>query len=237
LKTSLLALIPARSGSKGLPNKNVLPCAGRPLIAWTIAAALDSQVFSDVVVSTDSQSVKSVAEEAGGKVPFLRPDHLARDTTPMIDVIKHAWSLLRDHNGQSYQCIVLLQPTSPLRTSTHIKLALEHYLATKITNIDTLASVCEVDSKYGWLMNLSMGGKYLEFSLSSQIEAYRRQDFAQYYLPNGAIYIVPSAALTTGIYGDNTLPFIMDKASSIDIDNAEDFAVAEKWLLKSKPSR
>ena len=228
---SLLALIPARGGSKGLPNKNILPCAGRPLIAWTIKAALESGVMSDVVVSTDSVEIAKVAQEAGASVPFLRPAHLSTDEAGMLDVLNHAWENLLNEQGQRYQYIVLLQPTSPMRGSAHIRAAVEFYFARRKAPDDTLASVYPVNRKYGWMMHVPDEDGYVRFCLNVDLTNPQRQKLGDYYLPNGAIFIARGDSLSKGLYRESTLPFIMVEADSLDVDTREDFNLAEQMLL------
>lgn len=228
---SLLAVIPARGGSKGLPNKNILPCAGRPLIAWTIKAALESEVMSDVVVSTDSLEIANVAREAGASVPFLRPAHLATDEASILDVLKHAWENLLNEQGQRYQYIVLLQPTSPMRGSAHIRSAVELYFARQKVTDETLASVYPVNRKYGWMMHVPDENGYVRFCLNVDLTNPQRQKLKDYYLPNGAIFIASGESLSRGLYRENTLPYIMAEVDSIDVDTREDLSLAEQMLL------
>ena len=228
---SMLALIPARGGSKGLPNKNILQCAGRPLIAWTIKAALESGVMSDVVVSTDSVEIAKVAQESEASVPFLRPAHLSTDEAGMLDVLNHAWKNLLDAQGKRYQYIVLLQPTSPMRGSAHIRAAVRYYFSHQKTPHDTLASVYQVNRKYGWMMHVSAEDGYVRFCLNVDSDNPQRQKLGDYYLPNGAIFIASGESLSKGLYGENTLPFIMDEADSLDVDTRDDLNMAEQMLL------
>lgn len=231
---SILALIPARGGSKGLPNKNILECAGKPLIEWTISAALDVSLIDDVLVSTDSVDIATVAKRAGASVPFLRPDELATDDSSMLDSVKHAWESHRDAKGRPYDYLVLLQPTSPLRTSAHIYDAIDFYFENRQSNGDTLASVYKVDQKNGWLMQPEGESGYIRFCLNVGSKNPQRQKLKPYYLPNGAIFIVKGDALGEGLYRDNTLPFVMAKESSIDVDTSDDLKAAEDFLIRHR---
>ena len=136
----VLALIPARGGSKGIKDKNIRPVAGKPLIAYTIEAGKDCEYVDDVVITTDSQRIKAVAEEYGAWVPFLRPDELASDTATTLDAVLHAVNTLRDM-GKEYDILVILQPTSPLRDAADLAGALEKYMA---SGEHSLASVSPV---------------------------------------------------------------------------------------------
>jgi CMP-N,N'-diacetyllegionaminic acid synthase len=227
---SLLALIPARSGSKGLPNKNVLDCAGKPLIEWTISAALGVSAIDDVLVSTDAEDIAEASRRAGATVPFLRPAKLATDDSSMLDVIRHAWETHADADGRRFDYIVLLQPTSPLRTSAHISEAVEFYFKNRRSDDDTLASVYPVGQKHGWLMQTTGDGDYIRFCMDVSSGNPQRQKLKPYYLPNGAIFVVRGGGLAEGLYRDNTLPFVMDPSDSIDIDTHDDFRQAESLL-------
>lgn len=229
---SLLALIPARGGSKGLPNKNVLDCAGKPLIGWTISAALGASAIDDVLVSTDAAGIAAAARRAGASVPFLRPAELAGDDASMLDVIRHAWETHTDASGRRFDYIVLLQPTSPLRTSAHIDEAVKFYFNNRRSDDDTLASVYPVSPKHGWLMQTTIDGDYIRFCMNVRSGNPQRQKMNQYFLPNGAIFIVRGGNFTEGLYRTNTLPFVMDASDSIDIDTYEDFMNAETSLLR-----
>lgn len=227
---SLLALIPARGGSKGLPNKNILECAGKPLIEWSISAAKNVNFIDDVLVSTDSEAIASVSKRAGASVPFLRPDELATDDSSMLDAVKHAWENHLNANGEHFDYLVLLQPTSPLRTSAHINDAIDFYFRNRKSENDILASVYPVSQKYGWLMQSADPSGYIRFCLDVGSKNPQRQNLNPYYLPNGAIFIVKGSALGDSLYRDNTLPFVMAASDSIDIDTRDDFKDAETRL-------
>lgn len=227
---SLLAFIPARGGSKGLPNKNILDCAGKPLIEWTISAASAVGYIDDVLVSTDSTDISEVSRQAGASVPFLRPDALATDSASLHDAIQHAWENHTAPTGRSFDYIVVLQPTSPLRTAAHIAAAIEFYFSNRRSEDDTLASVYQVGQKFGWLMQPEPESPYIRFCLDISSKNPQRQALKPYFLPNGAIFIVRGAALSAGLYTSQTLPFVMDALESIDIDTRDDLLQAEGRL-------
>jgi CMP-N-acetylneuraminic acid synthetase len=229
---SLLAVIPARGGSKGLPNKNILDCAGKPLIEWTITAAKNVHYIDDVLVSTDSEAIAAVAKRAGASVPFLRPRELATDDSSMLDAVKHAWESHLNAEGKHFDYIVLLQPTSPLRTKTHINEAIEFYFRNYQSDKDTLVSVYQVSQKNGWLMQTEDESGYIRFCLDVSSKNPQRQKLKPYYLPNGSIFIVRGSALKEGLYRQNTIPFIMDASDSLDIDSIDEFNDAHQILLK-----
>jgi len=231
---SLLALIPARDGSKGLVGKNTMDCAGRPLIEWSISAAQNVNFFDDVLVSTDSKKIADIAINAGASVPFLRPDELAKDSASMLDVVKHTWKNYLDSNGKNFDYIVVLQATSPLRTASHILSAIELFFKKSKSTKDTLASAYEIDKKYGWLMQTENNTSYINFCFDIDTKNPQRQKLKPLYLPNGAIYIMKGSEIDSGFYHNNTIPFIMDIKDSVDIDNIEDFISAENMLLNIK---
>lgn len=227
---SLLALIPARGGSKGLPNKNMLKCAGKPLIEWSISAAKRVNFIDDVLVSTDSEEIAAISKNAAASVPFLRPKELALDDSSMLDAIRHAWENHLNPNGKRFDYLVLLQPTSPLRTSLHINDAINHYFRSCRADEDTLASVYQVSQKYGWLMQIEDETGYMGFCLDVSPNNPQRQKLKQYYLPNGAIFIVKGTTLESGLYRRTTIPFVMDASDSLDIDTHEEFMMANQIL-------
>lgn len=216
----LLAVIPARKGSKGLPGKNMLPCAGKPLSEWTMDAALGSKYLDKTVVSTDWKELGALAASKGLKVRD-RPEALATDFAQLLWVIKDAWS-------DTYDLCVLLQPTSPTRTAGDIDKAIEHYFSQRQTDLDTLASVTEVP-KAGWLMDLGTQtrtgkGGYATFCFRPKPN---RQGLTPYYKPNGAIYILTKPFE----FYRRTIPYVMPHG--VDIDTAEDLAEAEELLTGS----
>jgi len=230
--STVLAIIPARSGSKGLPNKNIMMCAGKPLIQWTIESALEVDYFDNVIVTTDSLDIAILVETCGAKVPFIRPSEISQDSSSIIDVIDHALKNYLDCNGNSFDYVVLLQPTSPLRNAVHIKDALEYFFKKKISCNDSLISAYKVPHKYGWLMRGNDKNDYLNFCLSSDNLNPQRQKLDEYVLPNGAIYIINAQNVNNGIYSGNTLCYLMQTEESIDVDTYDDFCAAEKALLK-----
>jgi len=229
---SLLALIPARAGSKGLPNKNIISCAGKPLIEWSISAAKNVSYIDDVVVSTNSNQIAEVACFAGASVPYLRPEELSTDESSILDVVSHTWKNHLDTQGKHFDYVVLLQPTSPLRTSENISNAIKTYFQSRQSDSDTLASVYQADQKNGWLMQLQDNTKYINFCFDINIKNPQRQKLKPYYLPNGAISIIKGSEALNGVYRNNTIPFVMNALESIDIDTADDLNAAEVALLE-----
>lgn len=213
---NVLSLITARGGSKGLPRKNVLPAVGKPLIAWTVEAALAASTVSRVVLSTDDDEIMEAAATAGCDIPFRRPSELASDQASSIDVVFHA---LKELPG--YEFIVLLQPTSPLRTGSDIDAAFKLMLS---HNAPACVSVTEVDQSPYWMYRLAEDDR-LSNLLPPLTEATRRQNLPPVYVLNGAIYIANIKWLlqSRSFLGVETVAYQMPKARSIDIDDASDF--------------
>ena len=223
---TFLAIVPARGGSKRLPRKNILNLAGKPLIAWTIETALKSQYIDKVVVSSDDDEILNVAEKYGSDT-IKRPDELASDTATSFDAIKHTIE-----NIESYDYVILLQPTSPLRTEEHIDKAIE---LLEIKNADAIISVCEMEHSPLWSNTLSSDGSMHCF-IREEVKNKRSQDLETYYRLNGAIYICGTTKLLeekSFFIADNIYAYVMDRESSVDIDEAIDFKLA-KLLMKER---
>lgn len=230
----ILAFIGARGGSKGLKNKNILGLAGKPLIAWTIQAALKSRYLDGVIVSTDNQRIASVARSHGADVPFLRPQDLAGDDAPIEGAIRHAIDWLKENRGEIYDFLVLLQPTSPLRGTAVIDHAIEHYFRKRKSGTDTLVSVVEAPRKMGWLLK-SSGAGYVDFCFSSVRKNLNRQSLPELYLPNGAFYMAPVKVLKNrNFYNGRSIPYLMEEEKSIDIDSRHDFLKAGQYLTGTR---
>lgn len=223
-----LAIIPARSGSKGIKNKNIKDLSGKPLIYYTIKEAEKSKLINKVVVSTDSKKIAQIAIKFGVDVPFLRPKSLARDTTSMFPVIKHAVSFL-EGVGEKFDIIVILQPTSPLRTSRDIDRAIHKLMKTRA---DSIVTVCPVEYSPYW-MKVIKNGRIRPFIKSKTF--FRRQDSPDVYRLNGAIYVTKRNTLVRekSILGRDTRALIMKQDDSLDIDTELDFKLAE-LILKNK---
>lgn len=219
--TKILYLIPARGGSKGLPKKNIKVLAGKPLIYYSINAALSLTTIENICVSTDSPEIKKVAEEFNIDVPFLRPDMLASDSATTEDVILHALDFYK-RKGVSYDFVVLLQPTSPLRKSTHIKEALSLIKS----GVELIVSVKETDSNPYYVLFEENNKGVLEKSKKGVFT--RRQDCPVVYELNGAVYVISVKQLKEKGYQNlKMLKFVMSKESSVDIDDEIDFKLAE----------
>ena len=219
---TFLAIIPARGGSKRLPRKNVLELVGKPLIAWSIEAGLQSEYIDKAVVSSDDDEILEISEKFGANI-IQRPDELASDTATTFDAIKHTIDSL-----EKYDYIVLLQPTSPLRDSKHIDEAIE-LLENK--NADAVVSVCEMDHSPLW-SNILDDSLSMQGFLRDEVLNKRSQDVVKYYRLNGAIYICETKKLLEEknfMLKDNIFAYVMDRESSIDIDEEIDFIIARSF--------
>lgn len=223
---TFLAIIPARGGSKRLPRKNLLNLCGKPLVAWSIEAGLKSKYIDKVVVTSDDNEILEISKKIGAET-IKRPDELASDTTKSVDVVKH---VVENINGK-YDYLVLLQPTSPLRNEKHIDEAIE-LLESK--NADAIISVCEMDHSPLWSNTLPEDGSMKGF-LKDDVLNKRSQDLEKYYRINGAIYICKIDKLfeeNSFFIKDNIFAYVMDRKSSVDIDEEIDFKFAEFLLMK-----
>ncbi len=220
---SFLAIIPARGGSKRLPRKNVLDLAGKPLIAWSIEAGLNSKYIDRVIVSSDDAEILAVSKEYNAET-VIRPDELASDTATTFDAIKHTIE-----NVEQYDYIVLLQATSPLRYAKHIDEAIE-LLESK--NADAVVSVCEMDHSPLWSNTLDESLSMQGF-LRDEVLNKRSQDLEKYFRLNGAIYICKTEKLLkekSFFLKENIYAYKMDRERSIDIDEEIDLKMAELYL-------
>lgn len=230
----MLALIPARGGSKGLPGKNIRPLGGLPLIAHTIRAAQQSLHIDRVVVSTDDAGIAAVAREHGAEVPFLRPAELASDTSPAIDTYLHACATLEQQGSATITELIVLLPTTPLRTASDIDGAISIYHERKA---EAVISITPNPHPVQWARAIDDTG-VLRSWLPDGDANQNRQAYRTSYLPNGAIYVFARALLERrqGYYGERTFPYVMPKERSVDIDDRWDFLWAEAILAETPQS-
>lgn len=220
---TFLAIIPARGGSKRLPRKNVLDLGGKPLIAWSIEAGLNSKYIDNVVVSSDDDEILNIAKKYNTDI-INRPSNLASDTATTFDAIKHTIE-----NSKQYDYIVLLQATSPLRGAKHIDEAIE-LLEEK--GAEAIVSVCEMDHSPLWSNTLDNSLSMNRF-LRDEVLNKRSQDLEKYYRLNGAIYICKTDKLLkekSFFIKDKIFAFKMDRESSVDIDEEIDFKIVKVLL-------
>jgi len=229
---SILAIIPARAGSKGLPGKNNKFFCGKPLIAWTIEAALGSKYIDHVVISTDSNEIANVAGKLGVYPPFIRPPELASDEAKTIDVIKHAMKFYEREFSRAFDLIVLLEPTSPLRTADDIDGAIVSLVNNK--NALAIVGVCKTESQHPAFLAKKDEQGYLIGYEDSAMRVLRRQEIDDVYFFEGSVYISHSNALLERdtFYHEKTLGYELPKWKSIEIDDLDDFIMAEALMSK-----
>jgi CMP-N,N'-diacetyllegionaminic acid synthase len=217
-----IGIVPARGGSRRLPRKNVRMIAGQPLLAWTAQAARDSKL-DRVILSTDDEEITELGRKCGLEVPFLRPAAIAEDATPMLPVLAHLIDWL-EAGGTKPSSIVLLQPTSPLRETRHIDEAIALFEAKKA---ETVVSVTDVPNGYG-------PGKFMRMNADGAVTKVEFADGGDLVVRNGPAVLItaPSAIARGTLYGTPTLGYHMDRPSSVDIDDEDDFAFAEFLLLR-----
>ncbi|HDY7750739.1 TPA: acylneuraminate cytidylyltransferase family protein [Vibrio vulnificus] len=224
----ILAITPARGGSKRLPGKNIKNLNGKPLIQWTIDAALAVQEIARVMVTTDCDEIAEIAKKAGAEVPFIRPPELATDTSSSSDVIRHALDFYRAQ-GEEFDFVLLLQPTSPIRSADDIRHAIEQL---KAHTADAVVSVCPCEHSPLWANTLPDDRSMADF-IRHEVSQLRSQDLPHYYRINGAIYLTRVSRFyqeNSLFLSSNIFAYVMDNESSVDIDHELDFLIAETVL-------
>lgn len=223
----ILAVIPARGGSKGIPFKNLALLGGRPLIAWTIAAAKAAHGLDRIIVSTDDENIAAVAREHGAEVPFLRPAEFSGDNAPALDVIAHALKELRSQDGEPYDAVAYLQPTSPFRSAAQLTEAIDLFTRERP---DTLVSVTTVPHNMVPSSVMHAVGQSGPLMLEAPVgQKLRRQEKERLFARNGPAILIVSASdamLRGQLYGERVLGFEMDRLSSLDIDDPIDLEMA-----------
>lgn len=231
MKKNILAIIPARSSSERLPGKNVKELNKKPLIAWTIESALGSESIDKIIISTDDRKVIEIGSQYGIEIPFVRPKKLSSATASSFEVIDHAIQFYKSKD-EHYSGIMLLQPTSPIRTSEDIDNAV------KLLDENTLSviSVCRSPHSPLWSNTLPDDLSMKNF-MKSELKNTRSQDLPVYYQLNGAIYVSDTDYFlkNKGFFGERTKAYVMPEERSIDIDTLLDFKFAE-LLLKERPN-
>jgi CMP-N,N'-diacetyllegionaminic acid synthase len=234
-KPTVLGVVTARAGSKGIPGKNTRRLAGKPLIAYTIESALASGAFDRLILSTDDEEAARIARELGCEVPFIRPAALSADDTPHLPVMQHAVAWMRDEQRYKPDWVMILMPTSPLRQPSHIvesiALALE-------SGADSVVSVDEVPAHFNPMraVTIDSGGwaRLLVGDRPVKRRPVRRQDVPKAWVFNGAIYLFRAALLTDpdepSLYGDRVAAYVMPAPYGSNIDDPEDWAKVERLL-------
>jgi len=229
----VLALVPARSGSKGLPMKNIRLLQGKPLLSWPIEAAKASSYVDRVVISTDDVGFSKLALAAGAEVPFLRPAELSTDTAPSISFILHALDTL-EANGDTYDYLLLLEPTSPLTEASDIDSALE-VLVTRGDDADAIVSVSELVSTHpAFAVRLNDQGLMRPYVAENFSQLPRRQDVEPLYSLDGSLYISTVEALRDrrAFCHDRTISHVMPRYKSFEVDDLVDFICIEAILAQ-----
>ena len=231
MANQILAFIPARSGSKGLMNKNIRPLNGLPLMAHTILCAKQSGLFSEIHVSTDSQQYADIATEYGADVPFLRPEEFATNSASSLDTLKCVLETYAQM-GKHFEISVLLQPTSPQRLPEDITTAYELFCK---KSADSVVAVCETEHSPFWCNILPEDRSLFNF-IPEETRNKPRQLLNQYYRINGAIYIIRNDYFkqSAELYGKNSYAYIMPKERSVDIDDEMDFIIAQALMKQKK---
>lgn len=233
---SVAALIPARQGSKRVKGKNVRELDGHPLLAYAIAAALDSGVFADVMVSTDSEAIAAMARHYGARVPFLRPEPFARDLSPDIEWLEHHLDELA-RSGRHFDCFSILRPTSPFRQAATIRRAWQEFLAEP--GADSLRAVEKCGQHPGkmWVIRGRRLLPLLPFGPAAQPwHSTPYQDLPEIYVQNASLEIAWTRVVRErrNIAGETVVPFLTDEAEGFDINSAYDWDLAEQWLRQGK---
>lgn len=228
----ILALIPARGGSKGVPRKNIKLLNGKPLLQYTAEVALQSNLFKRVVLSTDDEEIAEIGKGLGLDVPFLRPDDLAKDKSPTLPVIQHALQFLKDSYNESYDAVCLLQVTTPFRTIDFINNALKKFINSKS---DSLISVQKVPHEYNphWVYKEGKNGN-LKIATGESVIITRRQDLPNAYHRDGSLYITKVKTLLeeNSLYGKSIAYIESPKEMYVNIDTLNDWEKAEKLSEK-----
>lgn len=224
----MIAIIPARGGSKGLPGKNIKLLDGKPMIAYTIEAAKEAKEITRVIVSTDSKEIAEVAKEYGAEVPFLRPDYLATDKALAVDNYIYTINRLKQEFSLDIKNLIILQPTSPLRRTIDIDKAIELFIRKKA---DSVISFCEEYHPIKWHKYISKEGVIT--SIFEETIANRQEETPTFY-PNGAIFVFKFSFLKLKkYYSEKSYAYIMKRLNSVDVDVIDDFEYAE-FLIKKK---
>ena len=218
----MIAIVPARGGSKGLPGKNIKNLLGKPMIAYTIEEALKSKYITEVIISTDCNEIEKVAIKYGAKSPFLRPEYLATDSAKAIDNYIYTIDRLNKEFAYDIKDFVLLQPTSPLRTVEDIDKSIELF---KDKNADSVVSYTEEHHPIEWHKYITEDGK---FENIFEEKLLNRQEIKKSYFPNGAVFVFDYRLIKQGkYYSDNSYAYIMPRNRSVDVDTIEDFKYIE----------
>jgi len=232
---SLLGIIPARSGSKGIPNKNIKFLGNKPLLQYTIDTAINSKIFDDIILTTDSKKIETLGKDLGLENTLIRPSDLAMDETPMLPVINHAIDHFKENKYNPYY-ICILQPTSPFR---RIEDLVSGYNIISKENCDSVVSVVQVPDHYSPEFLMRIDNNFLKNFLKSGSNITRRQDVTKAYSRNGDFYFTKTDVVvnSNSIYGKKCRPFIIAEQDSVNLDTMEDWYRAEEIILRKKKGK
>ncbi|MCR9183530.1 MAG: acylneuraminate cytidylyltransferase family protein [Flavobacteriaceae bacterium] len=228
-KTNILAIIPARGGSKGIPGKNIKPLGGMPLLHYTVEAARESTMLSRVILSSDDSEIITVARALGLEVPFVRPAHLATDRSGSLEVVQHALTFFKEM-GEPFDAVCLLQPTTPFREKESIDKAIQQFIEKEY---DSLVSVREVPAEYNphWVFEADEKG-CLHIATGEKELIKRRQDLPKAYFRDGSIYLMKSEVILeqNSLYG-KAMGFVVSEGKRyVNLDTLEDWEFGEVIL-------
>ncbi len=225
----IIAIIPARGGSKGILNKNIIDIGGNPLIKYTIDSALGSKMMLHCVVSTDSDEIANVAKSCGALVPFKRPKHLSNDKALSLPVVQHAVELMEAEQGCQYDLVIMLQPTTPLRKTEDIDNAINLLFE---TNADSVISVVEVEGHHPLRMKRVVDGRLINYIDQGHEDMRPRQELPPVYIRNGAIYATRRDVLmdSNSFTGVDSRAYIMPNERSVNIDTLQDLMLAKSYF-------
>jgi len=227
----ILGVITARGGSKGIPRKNIKNLAGKPLIAHTIEEAKKSQMLTRCIVSTDDDEIAEISRNYGADIPFMRPSEFAQDESTSMEAVQHAIKFLKEEKDEKYDYLMILQPTSPLRSSKDIdksiKVAIDN-------DSDSVMSMMELDDFSIKKLKKIENGLILPWIEDEGTESSRRQDLSRVYKRNCAIYLTKTELIMKGdLFGEKSCAYVMPEERSVDINRLIDFDLAEFWLKQS----
>lgn len=227
----VLGILPARGGSKGLPGKNIRPCAGKPLLAWAASAMLNCDLLARRICSTDDPAIAAVAEDCGLELPFMRPAELAADDTPAIQVLQHALAEL-DPQAEIFTHVLVVQATSPTVKADDIARAI-HLAETE--QADTVITAYPASRVHPSLMFSLDDQRQPRWLLQDGSHAVRRQEQPDFYIRTGLLYLIRTATLQAGqVYGDRLRSLMIDEQRAIAIDDEQDFQRAQQFLMQGE---
>jgi len=227
---SVIAIIPARGGSKGLPGKNIKDLCGKPLIAWSIEVGLASQYIDEVMVTTDGEEIARIARSFGASVPFIRPTALAGDTSSSFDAIDHAINFYENELHKSFDYTVLLEPTSPLREKDDIDVPIEQLLSS--SQASAIVGICKTEAQHPAFSVKKIDNNFLVGYENKNIKVLRRQELSDVYFFEGSIYVSHTETLLARktFYHEQTLGYEVPKWKSLEIDDLDDFVMVEALM-------